>query len=344
VSSPQRLVLASVLLAQGGVQPDKVLVRDHGGENDVAISPEEIVDLAHGNVFYVVPSCDSPATQGCIKPAKLAFFVDDRPEITLNPNQTGKTIRELFGLRDDVNLVRDLESPEDEPVGLEDVVTFDKGPVFITRRQHSILHIIVNSKKFTNANGVKDKMTGRQIASLVSDSPDSTEVFELKKDGHPPEKVPMDTEIPIHDCEEFRVVRNNVAGGFEPSRIHRELEQLKQGGFRADFIQQPVPAVIYRDVPTRPGYPHLAKTDVLVMVPGGYPGGMIDGAYLPQGSVLIGRVLGQAQGNVHADGLTWQLISYHPHNGGGGPPWNKDKHGFHTYLDEILCWIHRANN
>ena len=186
-------------------------------------------------------------------------------------------------------------------------------------------------------------MTGRQIAALVSDNPDATEVFKLAG-GHS-EPVPLDKEIPIHDCDEFRVIRNNVAGGFEPSRIQRELELLQAGGCRADFIQQPLAAVIYRDVPTRPGYAHLQMTDVLVPVPGGYPGQPLDGAYLPQGSPLLGRVAGSPQPpTIQADSRAWQLVSYHPHNGGGAPPWNKDRHGFHTYFDEILCWIHRANN
>ena len=343
VPAPQREVRASVLLAQASAKPGHVLVRDHGGEQDVPIAEDEVVDLGNGNTFYVVASCDAPKTCHCTKPAKLAFFVDDRPEITFNPNQTGKTIREHFGLTDEVYLVRDYESPHDEPVALEDAAPFGKGPVFITRRQHAQLKIIVNSKPFTEADGVKKRMTGRQIAALVSDNPDCTEVFLLERGK--PKPVPLDQVIQVKDCDEFRVIRNNVCGGFEPSRIQRELERLRQGGGRADFIQQPFPAVIYRDVPTRPGYAHLPMTDVLVAVPNGYPGQPLDGAHLPEGSPLLGRVAGSPQGViVAADARRWQLVSYHPHNGGGGPSWNKDKHGLHTYLDEILAWIHRANN
>ena len=343
VPAPQREVRASVLLAQAAAEAGEVLVRDHGGEDDMGIGHDELVDLARGNVFYVMPACDTPSKRPCVKPAKLALFVNDRPEITMNPSQTGRTIRELFGLTDDVTLVRDYESPHDEPVGVADVAPFDRGPVFITRRQHGVLTIIVNSKRFTETDGVKVRMTGRQIAALVSDNPDATEVFKLRA-SHQPESVPLDKEIEIHDCDEFRVIRNNVAGGFEPSRIQQELEKLRAGGSRVDLIHHPFPAVIYRALPTRPGYPHLAQTDVLVVVPAGYPGALIDGAYLPQGSPLLGRVAGSPQGTIQADSRSWQLVSYHPHNGGGGPRWNKDKHGFHTYLDEILTWIYRANN
>jgi len=208
--------------------------------------------------------------------------------------------------------------------------------------KHADLAIIVNNKRFTEAEGVERRMTGRQIASLVSDNPDATEVFKLTKGGTEP--VPLDKDVHIENCDEFRVIRNNVAGGFEPARIERELEQLKAGGCRVDFIQQPIAAVIYRDVPTRQGYRYLEMTDVLVSVPGGYPGQPLDGAHLPEGSPLLGRVAGSPQGLVVAEGRRWQLVSYHPHNGGGAPPWNKDKHGLHTYYDEILYWIHRANS
>ncbi len=343
VPAPQHEVRASVLLAQAGANLGQTLVRDHGSEHDVPVAPDELVNLEHGNVFYTVPNCDAPSKHHCTKPPKLALFVNDRPEVTLSPHQTGKSIRELFGLTDEANLVRDHESAHDEPVALGDAAPFGCGPVFITRRQHAHLKITVNNKPFTEVDGVKKQMSGRQIAALVSDTPDCTEVFMLEKGK--PKPVPLAQEIPIKNCDEFRVIRNNVAGGFEPSRIQREMERLRQGGCRVDFIPQPFPAVIYRDVPTRPGYAHLQATDVLVLVPGGYPGQPLDGAHLPEGSPLLGRVAGSPQGVIVAgDGQRWQLVSYHPHNGGGGPPWNKDRHGFHTYLDEILSWVHRANN
>jgi hypothetical protein len=342
IPMPRQHLKVAVMKAQAEVPEGFVLVRDHDSPDDVVLNDEDTIDLAHGNVFYRLPACDAKPRGHCQAPAKLALFVDDRPEVTINPDQTGKTVRELFGFNDEVSLYRDYESPHDELVGLDVAAPFDKGPVFYTRRQHTQLKIIVNNKPFTEAEGVKHNMTGLQIASLVSDVPRNTEVFKLLKGGGQ-EPVPLDKEICIEDCDQFRVIRNNVAGGFiEPTRIERELDKLRQGGCRVNFIQQPN-AVIYRDVPTRPGYRHLQMTDVLVLVPGGYPGQPLDGAHLPAGSPLLGRVAGSPQGFVVADGRQWQLVSYHPHSGGGAPPWNKDKHGFHTYFDEILCWIHRAN-
>jgi hypothetical protein len=342
IPMPQRRVKVAVIRAQAGIPEHEVLARDYDSPEDVVLDAEATVDLAQGNAFYSLAACAAPVQTHCSAAPKLTLFVDDRPEVTINPHQTGKSIRELFSLADDVNLVRDYESPHDESVAVGDAAPFEKGPVFYTRRRRAQLAIIVNSKRFTEAEGVKRQMTGRQIAAFVSDNPDATEVFRLRKGE--PEAVPLGQEIHIENCDEFRVIRNNVAGGFECARIERELKKLEEGGCRADFIQQPFAAVIYRDVPTRQGYGHIARTDVLVLVPSGYPGQPLDGAHLPQGSPLLGRVAGSPQGVVEAAGRRWQLVSYHPHNGGGAAPWNKDKHGFHTYIDEILCWIHRANN
>lgn len=339
---PQQRVPVAVIKAQAQIPPDFVLVRDLDSPHDAVLRNDETVDLAFGNVFYSREMCDQEAPVRCEAAPKLAFFVDDRPEVTLNPNQTGLTIRELFGFTKDVILVRDFESSHDELISPEAEAPFIKGPVFFTRRQHCQLIITVNHKRFSEVEGVKHRMTGRQIAALVSDNPDCTEVFRLGKGE--PESVPLDKEIHVENCDEFRVIRNNVCGGYEPSRIERELGLLRDGGGRADFIEQPFPAVIYRDVPARPGYLHLNKTDVLVRVPGGYPGQPLDGAHLPEGSPFLGRVAGAPQNIVVAEGRRWQLVSYHPHNGGGAPPWNKDKHGLHTYIDEIISWIHSASN
>lgn len=174
VPAPQRIVDAGVLLAQAGIATGKTLVRDHGGGADVAIGHEERVDLARGNVFFIVDSCDAPRPGEAMKPAKLALFIDDRPEITLNPTQTGKTIRELFGLRDDVDLLRDYESPRDEPVGIADRAPFERGPVFITRRQHQALTIIVNGRE----KSVKQRqLTYLEVVRLAFDAIDENAIY-----------------------------------------------------------------------------------------------------------------------------------------------------------------------
>jgi hypothetical protein len=84
---------------------------------------------------------------------------------------------------------------------------------------------------------------------------------------------------------------------------------------------------------------------VVVPVPPGYPGSLIDLAGLQVGSPFLPRVKGgqNNQGIVAADGRQWQFASYHPHNGGGGPAWDQMRHGFHTYLDQLIAWLHHLN-
>jgi Prokaryotic E2 family E len=127
-------------------------------------------------------------------------------------------------------------------------------------------------------------------------------------------------------------------------RIERELALLAHGGQRAELVANGGAFVLYHSVPAngaRYGLPTC--TDVIVPVPSGYAASAIDLAGLPIGSPFLARVKGGTnnQGNVSADGRQWQLASYHPHNGGGGPPWDQMKHGFHTYLDHLIAWLDR---
>jgi hypothetical protein len=127
-------------------------------------------------------------------------------------------------------------------------------------------------------------------------------------------------------------------------RIERELAILREGGQVAELVVNCRSVVLYRDVPT--GGARLAlpnSVDVVVPVPSGYPGAMIDLAGLPVGSPLLPRVKGGAnnQGVIEIAGRQWQLASYHPHNGGGAPPWDQNQFGFHTYLGDLITWLDR---
>ena len=126
-------------------------------------------------------------------------------------------------------------------------------------------------------------------------------------------------------------------------RIERELSVLREGGQKADLIIVGEHGfVLYFEVPTggtRHGLP--SSTDTIVPVPSGYPGALIDLAGLPVGSPFLARVKGgqNSQGVRSVGNRQWQLASYHPHNGGGGPPWDQIKHGFHTYIDHLIAWL-----
>lgn len=339
IPMPQRKVKASVIKAQAALTNGRVLVRDHNSPADVLIRDEEEVDLAHGNVFYTLESCDAQPRPGCTEPAKRAFIVDDRAEVTLRSSQTGRTLRELFNLPLNSHLVRDDEGKTDQPIGLEDAAEFEHGPVFYSRAIESALHITVNSRVFTEADGVKKVMKGYEIAELVyKQNPRETRVYEVSPQKR---EIGLDADVEIQCGEVFDVVRKKVDGGYEAARVEIELAKLRQSGQVVAKVDNPA-AVIYHALRTRPGYA-VPNTDVMVPIPGSYPGQMLDGAYLPEGSPLIGKVKGSPQGQINAAGRAWRLISYHPHNGGGGPAWNPAIHGFHTYIGELLAWLYDAN-
>jgi hypothetical protein len=126
-------------------------------------------------------------------------------------------------------------------------------------------------------------------------------------------------------------------------RIARELEILGRGAQIAELVTaNGRQFVLYKDVPTSGGRLGLPESsDVIVPVPPGYPASPIDLAGLPTGSPLLMRVKGgqNNQGIIQIGTRQWQLASYHPHNNGGGPPWDQNKHGFHTYVDQLIAWL-----
>jgi hypothetical protein len=339
IPMPQQKVNAGVIRAQASIANDRVLVRDHNSPNDVIINDKDEVDLAEGNVFYTLNTCEVKPRPACTEPPKLAFFVDDRTEVTVRSSQTGRTLRELFGLALNTNLVRDDEGKTDQAIALDDPATFKDGPVFYSRAIVAKLSITVNSRVFTEVDGVKDVMKGYEIAALVyPQSPRETTVWQVLPENR---EIGLDAEIKIRCGDVFDVVRKKVDGGYEAPRVDLELAKLRESGQTVTKTDNPT-AVIYHDLRTRPGNA-VSKTDVLVLIPSGYPGQMPDGAYLPEGSPLIGRIKGSPQGQMVALNRQWRLISYHPHNGGGAAAWNPAIHGFHTYIGELLSWLYDAN-
>lgn len=337
VSSPRRVVPVAVIRAQASVGDECVIVRDHNSPNDVIFDDGDTIDLGEGNVFYTLRRCEVAPRDKCREPAKRAYFVDDHPEIVTRQDQTGKMVLELFGIALNVKLLRDCDSPDDQHIALNDSAHFQDGPVFITRQRADGLRITINSRVFTEDDGVRPVMTGGEIAALVyPEKPDETCVWltvGAKK------VIDFMEKVIVEACMTFDVIRKGVTGGFEMARIQFEVDRLGEGGASVTALSNPS-AVVYHSLSVKEGAP-IESTDVLVLVPGGYPGQMIDGAYLPKGSPLLGRVKGSPQDNfVQALGQSWQLVSYHPHTNGIGPSWNPTKHGFHTYLGEIMSWLH----
>lgn len=341
VSMPRRQVPTRLIKSLAGVADGRVLVRDHNSPEDVILDDDGEIDLAQGNVLYSMKSCDITPRGKCMSLAKLAWSVDDRVEVTTRVELTGQTLRDLIGLPANSRLVRDYESPLDEVILGGASVAFGDGPVFYTRDPVSALRITVNARQFTDSDGVSKEMSGRAVAALVyPENPDTTRVY-LVSDGN--REIPLDSVVTIESCEVFDVVRRNVDGGCEASRVEREVAMIRHGGQDVSLLFDPQPCVVYHGLRTRPQY-QVATTDVLVPVPSGYPGSEIDWAYLPEDSSLIGKVKGSPQEpRITALGRVWRQISYHPHRNGGGPAWNPARHGFHTYLGELLSWLYAAN-
>lgn len=148
---PRRKLTARDILGQSGHGQDVVLVRDHGGVHDVTFDDDATVDLADGNVFRAVSRCEAKPTAHCTEPAKRAFVCDDEWKVTIVSQQTGGTLKRLLGLPADAVLLRDHESPSDRPVGDDERVEFQDGPVFTCRGQgggHGI-KIMVNGREKT---------------------------------------------------------------------------------------------------------------------------------------------------------------------------------------------------
>jgi hypothetical protein len=147
VPMPRRRLPAADILFQASAAPNVALVRDFNSPNDVGFTSPAMVDLAEGNVFRLVTGC---AQQDHVCPdaePKLAFVVDDSFEIVTRGVQTGTSVRSLFELTDDTDLLRDFESPRDELLDDDDNVQFVDGPVFVTRPANERkVTIIVNAR------------------------------------------------------------------------------------------------------------------------------------------------------------------------------------------------------
>ena len=62
--------------------------------------------------------------------------------------------------------------------------------------------------------------------------------------------------------------------------------------------------------------------------------------WLPEGSPLLNCTPGSPQDTASFEGHKWTQKSIHPH-ATNAIPWDKDKHGFHTYYGEMLHWLNQ---
>jgi hypothetical protein len=130
IITPRREVPTDLLRLLACIGPEHVLVRDYQSPHDEIIPDCGIVDLGKGNVFYTEPRYLNPHPHS--GPPKLAFAVNDRAEVVVVESLPLKEFLELFNLPEGTRLVRDFESPHDEPIHPGEVIWFKEGPSFVT--------------------------------------------------------------------------------------------------------------------------------------------------------------------------------------------------------------------
>ncbi len=205
VPLPRRRLQARDVLAQAGAPPESTLVRDHNDPHDVALPPDTLIDLAEGNVFRVVEGCEPVDRPRPTAAPKLAFVVDDAWEVTTNPRQTLESLRGLFRIPADAEVLRDLESPHDEPIRRGEAVQFADGPVF--RTQKTVITVTVNNKpvRFT-----KRRVSGLEIKTTAIDQGVEIDVgcvlYPQKPGGGRDPAIADATEVELHECDAFKCI------------------------------------------------------------------------------------------------------------------------------------------
>jgi hypothetical protein len=202
---PRQKMLARDILDQCAAAEGAMLQRDHGGPQDIVFASGTEIDLAEGNVFRTAPTCQASREHRRKDPAKLAFVVDDHWEVTLNPRQTGHSLKHLWGVPDDSELLRDFESPNDKLVQNEDVLLFSDGPVFTLR--HVTLTITVNNKpvRFTQCSVTALQIKETAIAQHVNIQVEFV-LFRIKPDGSISAAIPDDKVLKLKQGDAFRCV------------------------------------------------------------------------------------------------------------------------------------------
>lgn len=204
VPLPRRQLRSRDILAQAGASG--VLFRDYNQQADVPLDPNVELDLAAGNVFRTAEACvDQPLGGHPGAPAKLALVADDTWEVTTNSRQTLESLRGLFGLPDDAEILRDYESPNDEPIPPGALVRFEDGPVFRTRLKNFVVK--VNNKPVRFA---KRRVTGLEIKETAIKQGVAIEtgfvLYHVKPEGGLGKAIGDSEIVTLKACDEFRCV------------------------------------------------------------------------------------------------------------------------------------------
>lgn len=205
---PRQKIVVRDILDQCGVAAGFALERDYGGSRDVVFADSANVDLAEGNVFRTTADCEKTPSHQASSSAKLAFILDDHWEVTLNARQTGRSLKHLFGVPDESELLRDFESPMDEAIQNGDSVLFGDGPVFTLR--HVTLTVTVNNKhvRFTRHSVTALDLKKTAIAQQVNIQIGFV-LFRIKPDGSISAAISDDQVVKLKEGDAFRCVASD---------------------------------------------------------------------------------------------------------------------------------------
>lgn len=205
IPMPRRVVRARDVLAQAGARSG-ILVRDLSQPQDIPIAADVQIDLAEGNVFRVVPSCEAQGEEVLGHgPAKLAFVMDDAWELTLQPKQSLESLRGLFDLPDDAEVQRDYQSPRDEMIHANSVVRIEDGPVFLSRITCITIKVNNHPVRMT-----KRRVTGLEIKQTAIAQGVAIDLqcvlYRIMKDGDLSAAIKDDQHVLLRKCDQFRCI------------------------------------------------------------------------------------------------------------------------------------------
>jgi len=146
VTTPRQVIPVSLLKGLAKVPEGKPIFRDHNTPYDPEVTENQDIDLSEGNVFHTRASNREDCKGPLKAEPKIALVLDDHFEMISKHEFSPRFLRQLFGQEENVEILRDFESPNDDPIDDEESLLFIDGPVFISRAKPTEFKIILNGR------------------------------------------------------------------------------------------------------------------------------------------------------------------------------------------------------
>lgn len=355
IPMPRRVVPVQLIREQAGIDPSLRLARDYQSPDDELLNEAGDVDLSKGNVFRVVSGCNVEGG-GIIpkSPPKLAFVVDDRFEIFIKPEQTEASLRRQFDLHPRIQLLRDLEGPNDTPLEDSEIVKFEDGPVFMSCTEIEkhcecgeppprTKRYIIRVDKIRLVVDHPDP-TGREILVLAGKNPEKTMLNQKIGKGFQPVGLGQKVDLTACGVERFTTLPNEQSEGsgvlVRDFALPEENEAMLDGsGLDWETVKDGNSKwLIIKGV----GLPEKflqRDTAMAIQIPSGYPAAALDMAYFNPGIQRSdGAVIPATESVIQLLGLPWQRWSRHYTSAN---PWKMGEYDVMTHYLLALSWMDR---